>query len=28
LLGTVYYAPTDNGVERRIKEYLRRLKGE
>ncbi|MBQ7102480.1 MAG: AAA family ATPase [Anaerotignum sp.] len=28
LVGTVYYAPTDNGVERRIKEYLRRLKGE
>ena len=28
LLGTVYYAPTENGVERRIKEYLRRLKGE
>lgn len=28
LVGTVYYAPTENGVERRIKEYLRRLKGE
>ena len=28
LVGTVYYAPTDNGVERRIKEHLRRLKGE
>ena len=28
LVGTVYYAPTDNGVERRIKDYLRRLKGE
>ena len=28
LLGTVYYAPTENGVERRIKEYLLRLKGE
>ena len=28
LEGTVYYAPTENGVERRIKEYLRRLKGE
>lgn len=27
-VGTVYYAPTENGVERRIKEYLRRLKGE
>lgn len=28
LVGTVYYAPTDNGIERRIKEHLRRLKGE
>lgn len=28
LVGTVYYEPTENGVERRIKEYLRRLKGE
>ncbi|WP_458397827.1 AAA family ATPase [Anaerotignum sp.] len=28
LVGTVYYVPTENGVERRIKEYLRRLKGE
>lgn len=28
LVGTIYYAPTENGVERRIKEYLRRLKGE
>ena len=28
LVGTVYYAPTENGVERRIKEYLLRLKGE
>ncbi|WP_458407588.1 AAA family ATPase [Anaerotignum sp.] len=28
LVGTVYYTPTENGVERRIKEYLRRLKGE
>ncbi len=28
LVGTVYYEPTDNGVERRIKEYLRRLKEE
>ena len=28
LVGTVYYAPTENGIERRIKEHLRRLKGE
>lgn len=28
LVGTVYYAPTDNGIERRIKEHLKRLKGE
>ena len=28
LVGTVYYEPTDNGIERRIKEHLRRLKGE
>lgn len=27
LVGTVYYEPTDNGIERRIKEHLRRLKG-
>ena len=28
LVGTVYYAMTENGVERRMKEHLRRLKGE
>ena len=28
LVGTVYYEPTENGVERRIGEYLRRLRGE
>lgn len=28
LMGTVYYAPTDNGIERRIKEHLKRLRGE
>lgn len=28
LVGTTYYEPTENGVERRIKEHLRRLKGE
>ena len=28
LVGTIYYAPTDNGIERRIKEHLKRLKGE
>lgn len=28
LLGTVYYEPTENGVERRIKEHLRRLREE
>lgn len=27
LMGTVYYEPTENGLERRIKEHLRRLKG-
>ena len=27
LVGTVYYEPTENGVERRIGEYLRRLRG-
>ncbi len=26
LVGRVYYAPTDNGVERRIKEHMKRLK--
>lgn len=28
LVGTVYYEPTENGVERRIGEHLRRLRGE
>ena len=28
LVGTIYYAMTENGVERRMKEHLRRLKGE
>ncbi|WP_317855690.1 replication-associated recombination protein A [Chakrabartyella piscis] len=28
LVGRVYYAPTDNGIERRIKEHMKRLKGE
>lgn len=28
LVGTVYYRMSDNGVERRIKEYMKRLKGE
>ncbi|MDR3091130.1 MAG: replication-associated recombination protein A [Clostridiales bacterium] len=27
LLGRIYYAPSDNGVEKRIKEHMRRLKG-
>ena len=28
LVGTVYYEPTENGVEQRIRERLRRLHGE
>lgn len=28
LVGTVYYEPTENGIERRIKERLQRLRGE
>ena len=28
LLGTVYYDMSNNGVERRMKEHMKRLKGE